>query len=69
MSKEIKLCPFRTYSEVRPARMQGTGDVTITGFMECLKSDCPAWAKKDERIPCTNKYTQREICKRLEKGD
>lgn len=42
-TKEIKVCPFRTYSEVRPAILKGQGDVTITGFMDCLKEDCPAF--------------------------
>lgn len=67
MAKEIKLCPFRTYTEVRPAIMKGQGDVTVTDFMPCLKAKCPAWYKKDERIPCTNQYiTNVEYCKRLE---
>lgn len=40
---EIKICHFRTYSETRPAVMVGQGDITVTGFMECLKGKCPAW--------------------------
>ena len=64
---EIKICPFRTYTEVRPAIMQGQGDVTVTGFMDCLKQDCPAWVKIEESIPCTGKTRFVEKCKRLER--
>ena len=64
---EIQSCPFLTYTEVRPAVMAGHGDVTVTGFMECLKSDCTAWYQKDEEIPCTGMYQTVEHCKRLEK--
>ena len=66
MKNEIKICPFRTYSEVRPAIMQGQGDVTVTGFMNCLKQDCPAWSKEEESIPCTGRTRFVEKCKRLE---
>lgn len=65
--EEIKLCPFRTYTEIRPAKLVSHGDIMATGFMECLKSDCPAWYQKDEEIPCTGIYQTVEHCKRLEK--
>ena len=65
-SEEIKLCPFRTYSEVRPAILQGDGDVTVTGFMECLKGKCPAWYSKSEYIPGTGVGIMKEHCRRLE---
>ncbi len=64
--KEIKICPFRTYTEVRPAVMVGQGDVTVTGFMECLKSDCPAWHNEYEEIPASTKGVWVEHCRRLE---
>ena len=47
--------------------MQGQGDVTVTGFMDCLKQDCPAWVKIEESIPCTGKTRFVEKCKRLER--
>ena len=65
-SEEIKLCPFRTYSEVRPAILQGDGDITVTGFMDCLKGKCPAWYSKSEYIPGTGVGIMKEHCKRLE---
>ena len=64
--EEISICPFRTYTEVRPAIMQGQGDVTVTGFMDCLKSKCPAWYSKNEYIPGTAVAIAKEHCKRLE---
>lgn len=64
--EEISICPFRTYTEVRPAIMQGQGDVTVTGFMDCLKSKCPAWYSKYEYIPGTAVAIDKEHCKRLE---
>ena len=63
---EIKICPFRTYSETRPAVMVGQGDITVTGFMECLKGKCPAWYERDEIIPCTGISHSVEYCRRLE---
>lgn len=65
-TEEIKVCPFRTYSEVRPALTLGQGDVTVTGFMDCMKSRCPAWYSKDECIPGTGVGIIKEHCKRLE---
>lgn len=65
-TKEILICPFRTYTEVRPALTYMTGDVTVTGFMECLKGKCPAWYSKDEHIPATGVVIIEEHCKRLE---
>lgn len=60
--KEIELCPFRTYLEVRPAILKGDGDITVTGFMPCLKDKCPAFYEEKG-------YTfYEEHCKRLEKG-
>lgn len=46
--------------------MQGQGDVTVTGFMECLENKCPAFYTKDEYIPCTGVGQVVEHCKRLE---
>ena len=66
-TEEIKLCPFRIYTETRPAIMQGNGDVTVTGFMECLKGKCPAWYLKSEYIPGTGVGINKEYCKRLGK--
>lgn len=62
----IKLCPFRTYTKVKP-KMDGHADILATGFLECLKNDCPAWYQKDEEIPCTGIYQTVEHCKRLGK--
>ena len=57
---EINICPFRTYSEVRPAILKGNSDITVTGFMDCLKEQCPAFIVEEG-------YTFRyEKCKRLE---
>ena len=63
---KLNICPFRIYTEVRPAIMQGQGDVTVTGFMECLENKCPAWYSKDECIPGTAVAIAKEHCKRLE---
>ena len=63
--EEIKVCPFRTYTEVRPALTVGQGDITVTGFMECLKEKCPAWYSKIEYIPGTGVGREVEHCKRL----
>lgn len=65
-TEEISVCPFRIYTEVRPALTYGRGDVTVTGFMDCLKSECPAWYSKDEYIPGTGVGIIKEHCKRLE---
>ena len=65
-TEEISVCPFRIYTEVRPALTYGRGDVTVTGFMDCLKSECPAWYSKDEYIPETGVGIIKEHCKRLE---
>ena len=65
-TEEISVCPFRIYTEVRPALTYGRGDVTVTGFMDCLKSECPAWYSKDEYIPGTGVGIIKEYCKRLE---
>ena len=64
-TEEIKLCPFRTYTEVRPAITIGQGDITVTGFMDCLKGKCPAWYSKTEYIPGTGVGHEVEHCKRL----
>ncbi len=66
---EIKICPFRTYTEVRPAILKGQGDVTVTGFMDCLKRECPALRIK--KTPRTgygriDGYDESEHCLRLE---
>lgn len=63
---EIKVCPFRTRTEVTHVMtMTGKKEATTTEFMECLKNDCPAWYEKDEEIPCTGIYQTVEHCKRL----
>ncbi len=36
------------------------------GFMDCLKSKCPAWYSKDEYIPGTGLGRIVEHCKRLD---
>lgn len=64
-TEEISICPFRTYTEVRPAIMRGQGDVTVTVFMECLKGKCPAWYSKSEYIPGTGVGIVKEHCRRL----
>ena len=64
-TEEISICPFRTYTEVRPAITYGQGDVTVTGFMDCLKNKCPAWYSKDEYISGTGVGVIKEHCKRL----
>lgn len=63
---KLNMCPFRTYTETRPAIMQGQGDIIVTGFMECLEHKCPAFYVKDECIPCTGVEQVVEHCKRLE---
>lgn len=65
-TEEITICPFRTYTETRHAIMRGQEGVTVTGFMECLKSKCPAWYSKDEYIPGTGVGIMKEHCRRLE---
>jgi hypothetical protein len=62
MSK-IKICPYRTYTEIRPAILNGQGDVTVTGFMDCLREQCPAFRVKVGRLG-EAEYT--EHCLRLE---
>ena len=59
---EINICPFRKYSRVIPAILKGTSDITVTGFMECLKEQCPAFRVEEGD---TFRY---EKCKRLEQG-
>ena len=66
--REIKICPFRTYTETRPAIMVGHGDVVLTGFMGCLKAECPAWYSEYEQIPASTKEVLVEHCRRLENG-
>lgn len=56
--EEIKVCPFRK-CETRQ------GNVTVTDFMECLKSKCPAWHSEEEYIPCTGVVIIKEHCKRF----
>lgn len=48
----IRICPYRTYTEVRPAILKGHGDVTVTGFMECLKEQCPAFRTEEQNEHC-----------------
>ena len=63
-TEEISVCPFRIYTEVRPA-FTYEGSVTVTGFMDCLKSKCPAWYSESEYIPGTGVGINKEHCKRL----
>ena len=48
----IRICPYRTYTEVRPAILKGHGDVTVTGFMECLREQCPAFRAEGSNERC-----------------
>lgn len=64
--REIKICPFRIYTETRQAVMVGQGDITVTEFMECLKVKCPAWHNEYESIPASTKGVWVEHCRRLE---
>ena len=48
----IRICPYRTYTEVRPAILKGQGDVTVTGFMECLREQCPAFRTEELNERC-----------------
>jgi len=63
---KLNICPFRTYTETKPAIMRGQGDITVTGFMECLEHKCPAFYTKDEYIPGTGVGQVVEYCKRLD---
>ena len=65
---EIDVCPFRTYTQVRPS-WTAEGAATVTDFMECLKGKCPAWYFKC--VPLSGmRYAMKEYCKRLERiGD
>lgn len=65
-TEEISVCPFRTYTEVRPTLIYGQGDVTVTGFMDYLRSTCPAWYSESKYIPWTGVWIIKEHCKRLE---
>ena len=68
MNKTIDICPFRTYTEVRPAMTVGHGDVTVTGFMPCLKDKCPAWRMEERYSFRIHAAETEEHCKRLEGG-
>ncbi len=65
MMNEIKICPFRTYT-TQSVVMDGQSCVTVTEFMECLKSKCPAWHMDYEEIPASTKGIWVEHCRRLE---
>jgi hypothetical protein len=65
MSK-IKICPYRTYTEIRPAILNGQGDVTVTGFMDCLREQCPAFHIEEEYNYRLNGMDYNEYCLRLE---
>jgi len=65
MSK-IKICPYRTYTEIRPAILNGQGDVTVTGFMDCLREQCPAFHIEEEYSYRLNGMDYNEYCLRLE---
>ena len=63
---EIRICPYRTYTEIRPAILKGQGDVTVTGFMDCLREQCPAFRVKGEYSYRLGETEYTEHCLRLE---
>ena len=63
---KIKICPYRTYAEIRPAILKGQGDVTVTGFMDCLREQCPAFRVKGEYSYRLGETEYTEHCLRLE---
>lgn len=40
---DFKLCPFRVFTEIRPAVMCGTGDITTQEFYPCAGESCIAY--------------------------
>ena len=62
----IKICPYRTYTEVHPAILKGYGDVTVTGFMECLREQCPAFRTEERYSYSLGDIDPNERCLRLE---
>lgn len=62
----IRICPYRTYTEVRPAILKGHGDVTVTGFMECLREQCPAFRTEEQYSYGLGNIDPNEHCLRLE---
>ena len=62
----IRICPYRTYTEVRPAILKGQGDVTVTGFMECLREQCPAFRTEERYSYVLGDIDPNEHCLRLE---
>lgn len=62
----IRICPYRTYTEVRPAILKGHGDVTVMGFMDCLRDQCPAFRVKEEYSYRLEETEYTEHCLRLE---
>ena len=58
--EEIKICPFRTYTETFPPMLKGNGEVTRSYFEPCLKEECPAFYIS--RVGYGQEY---ERCKRL----
>lgn len=67
MSETINMCPFRTYVETRPAILKGQSDITVTGFMGCLKEKCPAWYLEVRINQATGEKKNIEHCLRLDK--
>lgn len=63
---KIVICPYRTYTEVRPAILKGQGNVTVTGFMDCLREQCPAFRVKGEYSYRLGETEYTEHCLRLE---
>lgn len=63
---KIVICPYRTYTEVRPAILKGQGDVTVTGFMDCLREQCPAFRVEGEYSYRLGETEYTEHCLRLE---
>ena len=66
-TKKIKVCPYLTYTEVRPAILKGHGDVTVMGFMDCIKEDCPAFYRKQTGGESATPIFE-ERCRRLEES-
>ena len=51
----IRICPYRTYTEIRPAILKGQGDVTVTGFMECLRDNALRFVLKENTVTVLEK--------------
>ena len=40
---DFKLCPFRVHTEVHPALVMGSGDITTQTFYPCAGLECIAY--------------------------